>query len=60
MAPTEHRGGLPILTFRDRDTFEQWLERQSTGAPGAWLKLAKKSAGETSLTKSGAIETIHG
>jgi uncharacterized protein YdeI (YjbR/CyaY-like superfamily) len=53
---TETRGGLPILTFRNRESLETWLAQQPADAPGAWLKLPKKSAGEPSLTKSEAID----
>jgi uncharacterized protein YdeI (YjbR/CyaY-like superfamily) len=53
---TEQRGGLPVLSFRDGESFEQWLDRQPADAAGAWLKLPKKSAGEPGLTKSEAID----
>lgn len=55
-AMAEQRGGLPILTFRDRDGLEQWLDQQTPDAPGGWLKLARKSAGDASLTKTEAID----
>lgn len=53
---TEQRGGLPVLTFRSGERFEEWLEKQPADAAGAWLKLRKKSAGEPGLTKSDAID----
>jgi len=53
---TERRGGLPILTFRNGESFEKWLERQSADAAGAWLKLARKSASSPSLTKAEAVD----
>jgi uncharacterized protein YdeI (YjbR/CyaY-like superfamily) len=53
---TETRSGLPVLTFRNGGDFEDWLDRQATDAPGAWIKLANKSAGERGLTKSEAID----
>jgi uncharacterized protein YdeI (YjbR/CyaY-like superfamily) len=53
---SEQRGGLPVLAFRDRESFEEWLERQPADASGAWLKLAKKSAGAAGLTKAEAID----
>jgi uncharacterized protein YdeI (YjbR/CyaY-like superfamily) len=53
---TETRSGLPILTFRNDASFEAWLRQQPPDAPGAWLKLAKKSAGEPGLTKREAID----
>ena len=53
---TERRGGLPILTFRNGESFERWLEQQPADAAGAWLKLAKKSASRPGLTKAEAID----
>ena len=54
---TERRGGLPILTFRNGESFEKWLEQQPADAAGAWLKLARKSAGSPGLTKAEAIDS---
>ena len=53
---TEQRGGLPVLTFRDGESFEEWLGQQPADAAGAWLKLPKKSAGVPGLTKAEAID----
>jgi uncharacterized protein YdeI (YjbR/CyaY-like superfamily) len=53
---TETRSGLPVLTFRNAQSFETWLAQQPAHASGAWLKLAKKSAGERGLTKAEAID----
>jgi uncharacterized protein YdeI (YjbR/CyaY-like superfamily) len=53
---TEQRGGLPILSFRDGKSFEQWLERQPDDAAGARLKLPKKSASLPGLTKAEAVD----
>ena len=53
---TETRAGLPVLTFPNGESFDEWLAQQPADAPGAWLKLAKKSAGEPGLTKSEAID----
>ena len=53
---TDTRAGLPVLTFRNGKSFEMWLDQQPTDAPGVWLKLAKKSATEPTLTKSEAID----
>jgi uncharacterized protein YdeI (YjbR/CyaY-like superfamily) len=53
---TEQRGGLPVLAFRNRESFEDWLERQPADTAGAWLKLPKKSAGAPGLTKAEAID----
>ena len=53
---TEQRGGLPVLAFRNAESFEEWLAEQPADAAGAWLKLLKKLAGEPGLTKSEAID----
>jgi uncharacterized protein YdeI (YjbR/CyaY-like superfamily) len=53
---TEQRGGLPILTFADRESFERWLEQQPNDTAGAWLKLPKKSAASAGVTKIEAID----
>lgn len=53
---SEQRRGLPILAFRDRESFEQWLEEQPPGASGLWLKLPKASANLPGLTKASAVD----
>lgn len=55
-AVTEGRAGLPILEFTDQTAFADWLAAQATDAPGVWLKLAKKGADATTLTKAEAID----
>lgn len=52
----EMRGNLPILLFAAQAAFEEWLAQQQEGAAGAWLRLAKKGAEITSLTKAEAID----
>ena len=47
---------LPVLTFRDAAAFEAWLAEQPDGAPGAWLRFAKKAAPEPTIGKSEAID----
>jgi uncharacterized protein YdeI (YjbR/CyaY-like superfamily) len=44
------------LGSRIKTAFEVWLAAQATDAPGAWLKLAKKGAEATTLTKAEAID----
>lgn len=53
---TELRGNLPILLFAAQAAFEEWLAQQQEGAAGAWLRMAKKGAEITSLTKAEAID----
>src|SRR6266446_749442 len=55
-ATAEVRAGLPILEFADQTAFEDWLAAQATDALGAWLKLAKKGAEATTLTRAEAID----
>ena len=53
---TEQRKGLPILAFADAESFEDWLDRQPADSAGTWIKLARKGAGSSSLTKAEAID----
>jgi uncharacterized protein YdeI (YjbR/CyaY-like superfamily) len=53
---TEQRSGLPVLNFRNGESFEDWLGQQPADAAGVWLKLPKKSAREPGLTKAEAID----
>ena len=53
---TEQRSDLPILAFRNGESFEEWLEQQPADAAGAWLKLPKKSTGAPGLTKTEAVD----
>ena len=54
---TEQRGGLPVLAFRNCESFEEWLDQQPADAAGAWLKLPKKLASMPGLTKAEAIDS---
>jgi len=47
---------LPILQFDDPAAWAQWLERNHADIPGAWLKLAKKGSGITTVTYGEALE----
>ena len=53
---TELHAGLPVLSFRNGESFEEWLEQQPLDCPGAWLKLPKKSETVPGLTKAEAID----
>lgn len=52
---TEHKG-LPVLGFATLHNWNAWLDRNGKTSPGLWLKLAKKSAGVSSVSKAEAIE----
>lgn len=53
---TEQLNGLPILTFPNAQSFEDWLDRQAGEGAGVWLKLAKKAAARNGLTKAEAVD----
>jgi uncharacterized protein YdeI (YjbR/CyaY-like superfamily) len=53
---TEHRSGLPILSFNHPDALEQWLGGQPPTSPGLWIKFAKAGSGAASISKSEAID----
>ncbi len=52
----EMRSGLPIIGFEDAATFGAWLAAEPRTSKGLWLKLAKKGAAVTSLSKAEAID----
>lgn len=47
---------LPELTFDDAAAWEKWLAREHARSPGAWLRIAKRSAGETTVQYPEALE----
>jgi uncharacterized protein YdeI (YjbR/CyaY-like superfamily) len=50
------KADLPILQFDDQAKWAEWLEDNDTDSAGAWLKLAKKGAGVTTVTYGEALE----
>ncbi len=48
--------GEPIETFPSAEAFAAWLERSHSSCPGIWLRLARKHAGERTVTYPEAIE----
>src|SRR5579863_45183 len=48
---------LPVLAFKSREAWHTWLVAQAASSEGLWLKLAKKSAGIASVSKSEAVDT---
>ena len=52
----EHKG-LPVLGFATQHAWNTWLNRNGKTSPGLWLKLAKKDAAISSVSKAEAIET---
>jgi uncharacterized protein YdeI (YjbR/CyaY-like superfamily) len=51
--PADHR---PVLSFTDRSAWTQWLESNHASSPGVWLRLAKKGAGQASISCDEAVE----
>jgi uncharacterized protein YdeI (YjbR/CyaY-like superfamily) len=48
---------LPIIAFKSQQAWNTWLAAQGASSEGLWLKLAKKSSGIASLSKSEAVDT---
>lgn len=47
----------PILTFATQAEWEAWLATHGSTAPGAWLRIAKKSAPERTVSYAEALES---
>jgi uncharacterized protein YdeI (YjbR/CyaY-like superfamily) len=47
----------PTLTFKTQAEWESWLERNGSDAKGVWLRLAKKTAGQPTVSYAEAVET---
>jgi uncharacterized protein YdeI (YjbR/CyaY-like superfamily) len=50
-----HAVELPVKLFRTLAAWEKWLTTHSD-APGAWVQIAKKGSGETSVSQEEAVE----
>jgi uncharacterized protein YdeI (YjbR/CyaY-like superfamily) len=48
--------GRPIELFRDRTSWEGWLDENHAASQGVWLRLAKKSSKSTSVSYAEAVE----
>jgi uncharacterized protein YdeI (YjbR/CyaY-like superfamily) len=46
----------PIAEFPDRTAWEKWLEANHDSSPGVWLKIARKGAGNATVTYAEALE----
>ncbi len=49
------KDGRPVMAFRDRAAWAQWLEANHDRSPGLWLKLAKKGSGVPSVSREEAL-----
>lgn len=47
---------LPVRLFASPRELEDWLERNSAGSEGLWLKIARKGSGVASVTYAEALE----
>src|SRR6201986_3253523 len=48
---------LPILAFKSQAAWNDWLVSQAADGKGLWLKVAKKSSGIASVSRSEAVDT---
>ena len=46
----------PKLTFTTQEEWESWLDGNGATVPGVWLRLAKKSAAEPTISYAQALE----
>ena len=53
---TETRSGLSVLCFANPGEFKTWLAKQPRDTAGLWIKFAKKTATNATLTKAEAID----
>ena len=49
---------LPVRAFPDQSALEAWLEAEHRTAPGLYVKIAKKGAGEPSITQQEVVEAV--
>lgn len=47
----------PILTFANQAEWESWLELNGRATAGAWLRLAKRTANQKTVTYAEALES---
>jgi len=47
----------PTLTFKTQAEWEAWLERNEGAAKGVWLRVAKRTAGQPTLSYAEALES---
>lgn len=50
------RDDLPVVSFSRAEDWEHWLDRNGGDAPGVWVKIAKKGAGQASISAAEAVE----
>src|ERR1700722_4631718 len=50
------RDDLPVLGFPSATAWQDWLAEQHDTAAGAWLKISKRGAAETTVSYAEALE----
>lgn len=55
--PIEMLANLPIVGFPRQRDWQAWLKENHESVPGVWLRIAKKSSSNPSLTYHEALET---
>jgi uncharacterized protein YdeI (YjbR/CyaY-like superfamily) len=58
MARVTTPSDLPVLAFPDQAAFEEWLEAHHASSPGIYVQIAKKGAGEPSITQQEMVESL--
>jgi uncharacterized protein YdeI (YjbR/CyaY-like superfamily) len=53
---TQSTSDYPIILFKTPRDWERWLRQHCEGAPGVWLRLAKKDSGLASVSYAEAVE----
>jgi uncharacterized protein YdeI (YjbR/CyaY-like superfamily) len=52
----DQRDGVPVVLARDAGQWEAWLTDHHTEPAGAWLMIAKKNTGVTTVTQPEALD----
>lgn len=45
------------FTFTDQEAWEAWLELNAEAVPGVWLRIAKRAAGQSTVSYAQALES---
>lgn len=55
-APSADRSAIAPTLFKTARAFETWLQKHHASTDGLWLKIAKRGAGEPSVSYAEAVE----
>lgn len=53
----DSKDNLPLLLFKDQQSWEAWLDEHHAESRGVWLKIAKKGSGIPSVDYAEALES---